>query len=213
MGRRRRVHSRTAALLRTLRDSLRLERLRQLWTQCDLFDTSVVAEAPRAEIARPAPPRPDIVSLRRKKRPVSASEADVIGKLQIAHEEYNATLFDGELTRIRMRISRRMKNRLGHYMVAGGGQPAEIAISLRHIERDPWDDILHTLVHEMVHQWQDQNGMPLDHGQTFRTKAREVGISARATRPAGFAASARRPRLAARAAQSARHGEKLRKKG
>ena len=112
-----------------------------------------------------------------------------------------------------MRISRRMKNRLGHYMVAGGGQPAEIAISLRHIERDPWDDILHTLVHEMVHQWQDQNGMPLDHGQTFRTKAREVGISARATRPAGFAASARRPRLAARAAQNARHGERPRKKG
>ena len=60
---------------------------------------------------------------------------------------------------------------------------AEIAISRRHIRRDPWDDVLHTLVHEMVHQWQDENGLPLDHGPHFRRKAREVGISARATRP------------------------------
>ena len=94
-----------------------------------------------------------------------------------------------------MRISRRMKNRLGHYMVAGSGQAAEIAMSLKHLERDPWDDVLHTLVHEMVHQWQDQHGLALDHGQAFRVKAREVGISARATRPASGTVQ---PRLAAR---------------
>jgi hypothetical protein len=76
-----------------------------------------------------------------------------------------------------------MKNRLGHYMAATpSGLPAEIAISRRHISRDPWDEVLHTLVHEMVHQWQDENGHPIDHGQQFRRKAREVGISARATR-------------------------------
>jgi hypothetical protein len=76
-----------------------------------------------------------------------------------------------------------MKNRLGHYMAATpSGLPAEIAISRTHIRRDTWDEVLHTLVHEMVHQWQDENGLPLDHGQHFRRKAREVGISARATR-------------------------------
>lgn len=207
MGRRRGVHSRTAALLRTLRDSLRLERLRRLWMQCDLFDTIAVVEQPRAEIARPAPPRPGVVSIHRKRRSARtrASDVDVISRLQTAHAEYNSVLFGGGLVQIRMRISRRMKNRLGHYMVAGGGQPAEIAISLRHIERDPWDDILHTLVHEMVHQWQDQNGMALDHGPTFRAKAHEIGISARATRPADSAATARRPKLAARAVQSTRY--------
>jgi hypothetical protein len=119
----------------------------------------------------------------------------------MAHADYNIALFDGELGGIKMRISRRMKNRLGHYMVAGGGQPAEIAMSLRHVERDPWDDVLHTLVHEMVHQWQDQNGMPLDHGQTFRAKAMEIGISARATRPATGTVQ---PRLAARAGKRRR---------
>lgn len=179
-----------------MRYRLRLERLRQLWMQCELFST-VVEEAPRAEIARPAPPRPDVVTIRRK-RQSSRSRADdaaIIGQLQAEHAAYNATLFDSELGAVRIRLSRRMKNRLGHYMVAGGGQPAEIAMSLRHIERDSWDDVLHTLVHEMVHQWQDQNGMALDHGQTFRAKAMEVGISARATRPAGGGVQ---PRLAAR---------------
>ncbi|HEY5088146.1 MAG TPA: SprT-like domain-containing protein [Gemmatimonadaceae bacterium] len=170
--------------------------------QCDLFDTVFLPET-RAEIARPAPPRPDTATVRRKRRPSNtrAADATIISQLQTAHGEYDSTLFDGELGSIRIRISRRMKNRLGHYMVAGGGQPAEIAMSLRHLERDPWEDVLHTLAHEMVHQWQDQNGMALDHGQAFRAKAREVGISARATRPSAAAAQ---PRLAARAGRRRR---------
>ena len=179
---------------------MRLERLRLLWTQCDLFEAMMVRE-PRADIARPAPPRPDIASPRRKRRSSRerADDAVIIERLQLAHADYNSTLFHDELMPIRMRISRRMKNRLGHYMVGGNNQPAEIAVSLRHVERDPWDDVLHTLVHEMVHQWQDQVGVGLDHGQTFRAKAREVGISARATRAPTLAATAHRPRLAARA--------------
>ena len=190
-------------MLRALTRALRLERLRQLWMQCDMFEASSVRgapqghEFPRVEIARPAPPRPEIKIVRPKRRTSKerASEQAIIDRLQVAYAEYNEQLFSGELRSIRMRISRRMKNRLGHYMVAGGGQPAEIAMSLRHIERDPWDDVLHTLVHEMVHQWQDQHGMALDHGHTFRAKALEIGISARATRPARGAAQ---PRLAAR---------------
>lgn len=182
-------------MLHALSRRLRLEKLRQLWTQCDLFD---VALAPRQEIARPAPPRPDIAPSKRKPRTPRprASDAAVLAQLQHAHAEYNEGLFDGELKPIVIRISRRMKNRLGHYMVAGHGMPAEIAMSLRHIERDPWDDVLHTLVHEMVHQWQDQHRLPLDHGLSFRRKAHEVGISARATRPVDATSH---PRLAARA--------------
>jgi hypothetical protein len=171
-----------------------LERLRQLWTQCDLFDVIPA----RGEPTPTAPPRRAPPPARQKPRQpqrVRSCDSQVIARLQLAHSEYNSALFSGELGEIRMRISRRMKHRLGHYMVAGGGQSAEIALSLRHLERDPWDDVLHTLVHEMVHQWQDQHGMPLDHGQAFRAKARAVGISARATRPANPVAQ---PRLAAR---------------
>lgn len=212
-------------MLRALADKLRLDRLRQLWMQCDLFDALGSDEYvdERAAAARPASPHPVHAIAPPKVRPARPRKArkpraapavivapvtrvrmprthrdDVafVHRLQEAHAEYNHALFDGALTPVVIRISRRMKNRLGHYMEAGRGLPAEIAISRQHIMRDPWDDVLHTLVHEMVHQWQDENGYPLDHSQVFRRKAREVGISARATRPADFA---QRPRMAARA--------------
>ena len=172
--------------------------------QCELFEPDAKRDV-RTDIGRVAPPRPQIT--RARKRRTSSERAEdlvLIARLQEAHEAYNADLFGGELTIIKLRISRRMKNRLGHYMVACPKQRAEIAISLRHVERDLWSDVLHTLVHEMVHQWQDENGLALDHGSTFRAKAHEVGISARATRPPTPAAAANRPRLAARAVQDGR---------
>jgi len=125
---------------------------------------------------------------------VPARDRDVVTKLRDAYGEYNAQLFDNALRPVAIRISRRMKNRLGHYMAASpSGLAAEIAISYRHIRRDTWDEVLHTLVHEMVHQWQDENGLPIDHGQHFRRKARQVGISARATRRVDERTSIRPP--------------------
>jgi hypothetical protein len=40
----------------------------------------------------------------------------------------------------------------------------------------------HVSLHEMVHQWQDEAGHTIDHGATFRAKAREVGIAPLARR-------------------------------
>jgi hypothetical protein len=78
-----------------------------------------------------------------------------------------------------------MKSRLGHYSAASHGVSGEIAISWRHIRRHGWDDALRTLLHEMVHQWQDETGRPIDHGPDFRQQAREVGIAAAARRVPG----------------------------
>lgn len=75
-----------------------------------------------------------------------------------------------------------MKSRLGHYTAATPNAPGEIAISYRHYRRHGWPEVLQTLLHEMVHQWQDETGLPLDHGAWFRAKAREVGIPAAAKR-------------------------------
>jgi len=183
-------------MLRALKTSLRTK-LRMLWEQCDLFEAAPVTphwERPESR-APVAPPPPTQRPLRRA--PAETPEAparvprthprdrELVAKLTEAHQRYNAELFADTLRPVPIRISRRMKNRLGHYMTAAPstGQPPEIAISRRHIQQDTWDEVLHTLVHEMVHQWQDENGHPLDHGQTFRRKAREIGISARATRP------------------------------
>jgi hypothetical protein len=81
-----------------------------------------------------------------------------------------------------IRISRRMKSRLGHYSPAADGCEAEIVLSRRHIRRDGWEEALHTLLHEMVHQWQDEQGLVVDHGASFRGKARAVGITPLACR-------------------------------
>lgn len=98
------------------------------------------------------------------------------------HARYNADFFGGTLRAVPVRVSRRMKSRLGHYTAATGGASAEIAISWRHLKRHGWDEALHTLLHEMVHQWQDESGQQIDHGRAFRAKAREIGIVAAARR-------------------------------
>ena len=98
------------------------------------------------------------------------------------HAQYNTQHFHGRLKSIPIRVSRRMRSRLGHYTVGAAGESAEIAISWRHLRRHGWEEALHTLLHEMVHQWQDEAGHAIDHGRTFRAKAREVGIAPSARR-------------------------------
>lgn len=104
-------------------------------------------------------------------------------ELKQHHTDLNASKFSGELGDIRIRVSRRMKSRLGHYSWRQpDGSGSEIAIGSRHIRRDGWDEAVHTLLHEMVHQWQDERGLKVDHGREFRAKARAIGIAAKARR-------------------------------
>ena len=102
------------------------------------------------------------------------------------HRRLNAEHFGGALREVPIRVSRRMRSRLGHYGAATpGGDPAEIAISRRHVRRHGWAEAVHTLLHEMVHQWQDERGLAIDHGAAFRRRAREVGIAPSACRRVG----------------------------
>jgi hypothetical protein len=119
----------------------------------------------------------------RRRRAGHPGDERLAQRLVACHADYNARLFGGTLRPIAVRVSRRMKARLGHYTAATpAGDPPEIAISRRHLRRDGWDEALATLLHEMVHQWQDENGLPIDHRTTFRAKARAVGISPYACR-------------------------------
>ncbi|HTR78492.1 MAG TPA: SprT-like domain-containing protein [Gemmatimonadaceae bacterium] len=136
--------------------------------------------ARRAIIAYCAPRAVGATPVRRER---THPDDDLLAlRLQADHAALNAERFGGALSTIAVRVSRRMKSRLGHYAPAGDGAPAEIAISRRHIRRHGWVDVRDTLVHEMVHQWQVETGRPLDHGPEFRRKAREVGAAPRATR-------------------------------
>ncbi|MGI8618253.1 MAG: SprT-like domain-containing protein [Gemmatimonadaceae bacterium] len=105
-------------------------------------------------------------------------------RLTDAHAELNAQFFGGALKPRTIRVSRRMKRKLGHYSLASTERTADIALGRRHIRRDAWDDVIHTLLHEMVHQWQQESGLPVAHDRAFRAQARAVGIDPRAVRTA-----------------------------
>jgi hypothetical protein len=106
-----------------------------------------------------------------------------VDRLRQRHAQLNTEKFGGKLGPVPIRISRRLKSRLGHYAWKGQeGRPAEIVISRRHIRRHGWEEAEHTLLHEMVHQWQDETGRKVDHGREFRRMALAVGITPQARR-------------------------------
>jgi len=100
----------------------------------------------------------------------------LLHRLHQLHAHLNRTHFQGTLAEIPIRLSGRMRTRLGEVSVElQTGRPLEIAISRRHLAWHPGIEVEHTLLHEMIHQWQAENGLPVNHGPTFRRKAREVG--------------------------------------
>ena len=113
---------------------------------------------------------------RRRDRP-RPGDLRLLHRLEALHRELNDRHFGGSLPEVAIRISNRMKRRLGELAVDHKtGRAAEIAISRRHIDRHAWSEVEHTMLHEMVHQWQAESGLPVDHGARFRSKAREVGV-------------------------------------
>jgi hypothetical protein len=123
---------------------------------------------------------------RRRRRPtVSPQDRPLVQELGRRHQRLNELHFGGTLSRVRFRISHRMLTRLGEVTLDTHDRPIEIAVSRRHIERDGWTEVEHTLLHEMIHQWQAASDLAVDHGPAFRQKARAVGISPRAMRDIG----------------------------
>lgn len=129
-------------------------------------------------------PRSPAADDRPRRRPAShPDDTRLVERLTAAHAELNRERFAGTLGPVAIRVSRRMRSRLGHYSPGLRSEP-EIAIARRHVRRDGWASVLETLVHEMVHQWQHETGRPVAHDRDFRRQCREVGIAAHAKRPA-----------------------------
>ncbi len=126
-----------------------------------------------------APPRP---ASPRRDRP-RPGDLLLVHRLTQLHQRLNAEHFGGVLGELPIRISSRMRSRLGEVSVdLRTGRPLEIAISRRHLTGHPWTEVEHTMLHEMVHQWQAETGLRVDHGPTFRAKARDVGVLPRSRR-------------------------------
>ena len=130
---------------------------------------------PVERYTRSGRPRPARHRMRREDRPL-------VTLLRQAHERLNRFHFEGKLSRIRLMVSRRMTRRLGEFRWGEPGMNDTITISHGHLTRDPWPEVEHTLLHEMIHQWQHENGHAVDHGTTFRNMARRLGIVPRASR-------------------------------
>lgn len=130
-------------------------------------------------VAYPVPIRPAT------RRPAAQHVDDepMAARLTLLHAQLNLEHFGGLLDALEIQVSRRLARRLGHYSPrTDTGGSGEIVISRRHVRRDGWPEAIHTLLHEMVHQWQDETGRPVDHGRGFRMKCRAVGIEPAATR-------------------------------
>lgn len=139
----------------------------------------------RAERDLLAFPVTEYVPPRREHRPELPRPGDVriLSELDQLHRELNREHFAGRLSTVPIRLSSRMRTRLGEVTLDDRTRrPAEIAISRRHVERDLWVEVRHTLLHEMVHQWQAESGLAVDHGPTFRRKACEVGVEPKSQR-------------------------------
>jgi hypothetical protein len=139
-------------------------------------------EARKKILEFPLPRSDEAPRPRRSAERTNPADVPFVRELSRLHRAYSDERFGGTLRAIPIRISRRMKSRLGHYSPAAHGCEAEIVLSRRHIRRDGWGEALHTLLHEMVHQWQDEQGLVVDHGSGFRAKARAVGITPLACR-------------------------------
>ncbi len=129
-----------------------------------------------AEEHAPRPPRT-------RPRRIPAADRPLLARLEQLRSELNARHFGGTLSEIPIRLSGRMRRRLGEVRLdRKTGRAVHIGISRRHIRRDGWASVTDTLLHELVHQWQAETGRPVDHGREFRAKARAVGIEPRAVR-------------------------------
>jgi len=110
-------------------------------------------------------------------------DAEKVERLERLFRDCNARHFGGALPVLPFRISGRMHTRLGQLCIRHEtGEPYEITMSRRHIDRHGWDEAAHTLLHEMVHLWQHRHGHAVDHGPAFRRKAKEVGVAGSARR-------------------------------
>lgn len=114
----------------------------------------------------------------------------IIEALERAHAHFNAALFSARpltTTPVITVQTRGRKSAYGWYArgqwVNGTSTPAELNISAEDLKRAA-EDVLLTLIHEMVHQWADERGIKdcsrngRYHNKSFAKLAEEAGLCA-----------------------------------
>ena len=143
-------------------------------------------EAEKEFLAFPVFDHAEVPARRRVGEQPQPGDVALLHRLEEMHRRLNAEYFGGQLGPIRFRLSGRMRTRLGELTVdRTSGKPTEIALARRHLRAHGWNEVAHTVLHEMVHQWQAETELAIDHGPGFRMKAKSVGIVPSAVRDLG----------------------------
>lgn len=86
-------------------------------------------------------------------------------ELQLAYDFFNGALFDGKLPPCFITLQRKGSSTRGYFSpgrfaTTNGSRADEIALNPRHFKNRTHLEVLSTMVHEMVHQWQHHFGSP-----------------------------------------------------
>jgi hypothetical protein len=100
-------------------------------------------------------------------------------ELELAFEFFNRELFDVRLPPCLLTLQRKGSATRGYYSpgrfgAADGTAVAEIALNPRHIKNRSFEEVMSTLVHEMVHHWQACFGTPSRSGYHNREWAEKM---------------------------------------
>jgi len=105
------------------------------------------------------------------------------GALQRAYDHFNAELFDGRLSQclISLRSSSRVYGYHHHrrFIAPDGREIDELGLHPGFFTLRPVEEVLSTLVHEMVHHWQREFGTPTDsnpHNREWSRRMEDLGL-------------------------------------
>ena len=109
--------------------------------------------------------------------------AELYNSLQLAFDHFNAELFDGELPQV-LFTNQRQHGVMGYFApnrwASNDGQQChEIAINPLYVGKATLIELMQTLVHEMVHCWQQCHGKPSRsgyHNKQWSNKMIEIGL-------------------------------------
>lgn len=108
---------------------------------------------------------------------------EMYDQLVVAYDHFNKSLFDGALPPCLITLQRSKKSygyfRGKRFASAEGQLADEIALNPAHFKSRAMDEVLATLVHEMVHLWQHHFGAPgrgRYHNREWAEKMKAVGL-------------------------------------
>lgn len=84
--------------------------------------------------------------------------------LKYWHTYFNRLLFQGELSKPTLPVGNYRKGWVGACVVEHEDDPVHIHISPSLSAKDA----RRVLLHEMVHQWQHESGLPMNHGRSYK---------------------------------------------